>query len=476
MHGMDDPVWGVRESEDYTVEVNGESVFCFASWRCDNVNTTDLYHGVPVSPASFAKFSFSGTANVKITPREGLIREFSKLVVRPTNLDIQPSWDGTSLAFTLDSPADLLIDIQGDGMHPLELFTNPPEEDIPDPGDPDVIYFGPGIHDIGKLVLTSNQTLYLHEQAILRPNPPWTGATVVERGEVFHRGEPMISITDANNVTIRGRGIITCSRAVEEGTKSPVIRAVRTNRLVVRDILIKDGNAWTIHVYDSENALIDHVRVLGYQINDDGMCFNGSRDCVARNCYIHVNDDGFEVKAMSSGLVTENILFEDCFAWNDFACSMGVTHEVHGTINNVTWKNIRVLRFDPWVHDNWLLFRGVIFVHAQGGGKVSNLTFQDIHIESTTSNQPVILVDNIKELIEGNNTFPDAPYNRIENIHFRQITGTDLTTPTVVIYDESGKGLIRNITLDDVVLNGILMEKGSPDLKVTNAERIRFIN
>jgi hypothetical protein len=56
-----------------------------------------------------------------------------------------PRVTGDSLEFTLDKPQDLSTEPNGPNS-PLLLFTNPPETNVPSPEDPNVIYFGPGIH------------------------------------------------------------------------------------------------------------------------------------------------------------------------------------------------------------------------------------------------------------------------------------------------------------------------------------------
>jgi len=46
------------------------------------------------------------------------------------------------------------VTLEVNGMHhALHLFANPMETSPPDPDDPDILYFGPGIHDIGQVDL-----------------------------------------------------------------------------------------------------------------------------------------------------------------------------------------------------------------------------------------------------------------------------------------------------------------------------------
>ena len=50
----------------------------------------------------------------------------------------------------------------------MHLFANPPEAQAPKPGDPNVVFFGPGIHEVSHLVVTDNQTVYIAGGAIVR--------------------------------------------------------------------------------------------------------------------------------------------------------------------------------------------------------------------------------------------------------------------------------------------------------------------
>ena len=79
------------------------------------------------------------------------------------------------------------IVFEPDGKNgPLLLFANPPEATPPDKNDPNVKYFGPGLHRADAIQLTDNQTLYLAPGAVVQ-------------GGIHARG---------TNITIRGRGIL----------------------------------------------------------------------------------------------------------------------------------------------------------------------------------------------------------------------------------------------------------------------------
>jgi len=133
-------------------------------------------------PYSFANFDLSGPTEVRITSK----RSLQNVVVRPVHPDVTTRLENDhTLVLSLSGPRK--VSIEPDGKKgPLLLFANPLEESPPKPGDPGVIYFGPGVHQAGKIVVTNNQTLYL------------AGGAVV-KGGVLAQGE---------NIRIIGRGIL----------------------------------------------------------------------------------------------------------------------------------------------------------------------------------------------------------------------------------------------------------------------------
>ena len=121
-------------------------------------------------------------------------KDFEEAVIRPLSKGVKLARQGRRLSFTLTEPGGYTLELDGP-HHALHILADPPEQDAVRPEDPDVIYFGPGVHECGVITLTSNQTLYLDEGAVLY-------ATVEAK--------------DADNVRIIGRGNLDNSRNKEE--------------------------------------------------------------------------------------------------------------------------------------------------------------------------------------------------------------------------------------------------------------------
>ena len=72
--------------------------------------------------------------------------------VHPLALGIVPTISDRTVRFELTEAANLYVEIEGEEDEPLFLFANPLEaEPPPNPEDPGVLYFGPGVHDLSLI-------------------------------------------------------------------------------------------------------------------------------------------------------------------------------------------------------------------------------------------------------------------------------------------------------------------------------------
>jgi polygalacturonase len=139
---------------------------------------------------SFALFEMDSPAEVVLKPS----RSFQQVVVRPLSKQVQLVVDEGTIRFQLPSAGAYTVEL--DGYHgALHIFADRVKTYDVDPEDEDVLYFGKGIHDMGVIRLTSNQTLFIDE-----------GAVVYARIEAY----------DAHNIRILGRGILDGSRNTEK--------------------------------------------------------------------------------------------------------------------------------------------------------------------------------------------------------------------------------------------------------------------
>ncbi|MBN2130313.1 MAG: hypothetical protein JW741_12495, partial [Sedimentisphaerales bacterium] len=222
------------------------------------------------------------------------------------------------------------LSIEPDGKKgPLLLFANPLEIDAPQPDTEGVVYFAPGVHKPERIVLHSNQTLYL------------AGGAVVH-AEVLAEG---------NNIRICGRGILDGSDW--EWRKGPVgnLIAIRNcTDVEVSGITLRGSSHWTIVPNDSRRVTIRNVKLCNSRVqNDDGINPCNSQDVLITDCFIRSDDDCVALKGLDfsdpNGNV-ERITVENSLLWCDRARIFLLGHESRAAfMRNITLRNLDIIHF-----------------------------------------------------------------------------------------------------------------------------------
>ena len=445
---------GMEPSKDYSISVNGQQVFCYSTWRLDNINKTTRVNGRPVSPVSFAIFDFSRPVKIRLDVRDGLIPSPEQVRILPSALNIVPVINGNTIEFTLNSPGNVTIDPSGDSQNALHLFTNFPETDIPSPDDPKVVYFGPGVHDIESVVLESGQTLYIAGGAVLRASPPPTGKKGTACGMQYDIATPAIQL-DKPDVSVRGRGIISGNRAYSEMKRFNMIRSELNENITIRDVVVIESPIWAVVFDECSNVRVDGLRVLNFFENSDGILASGSSDVTVQNSFVHNADDGLEIKAWKP---VKNIRFENCQVWSDSGTPMGLTGEIFAPVENAVWKGITVLHYPSFPTNAFTDGRAAILIRARGGGKVQNILFEDILVESNVGRRPAVRITN--EKVNWNRTpkDTDTPYSEISNVTLRNVVMQNFSHPEtsdrLLFVNDTEESIIYDIFLENVVING----------------------
>ncbi len=310
-------------SEDYQVHVAGQEVDTYMARVLDPPFAGKQWdHG---GPYSFASFDMSGPVVVRIVSK----RSLRNVAVRPRSFGIRPTLeDDHTLTLTLEQPRKLSVEPDG-RKGPLLLFANPLETSAPQPSDEGVVYFGPGVHKPNKIILESNQTLYL------------AGGSVV-KAEVLAQGA---------NIRIRGRGILDGSDW--EWRKGPVgnLIAIRNSTDVeVNGITLRGSSHWTIVPKNSQRVTIRNVELCNSRVqNDVGINPCNSQDVLITDCFIRSDDDCVALKGLdfsSPNSDVERITVEDSVLWCDRARIFLLGHESRAAfMRNVTLRNLDIIHF-----------------------------------------------------------------------------------------------------------------------------------
>ena len=335
---------------------------------------------------AFANFDMSGPVEVRVKSE----RPLDKVVIRPRSFGIKSKlMDEHTLVLTLEKPRKLSIEPDG-RKAPLLLFANPQESDVPKPDDKDVIYFGPGLHKPEKIVLQSNQTLYI------------AGGAVV-KAEVLAGG---------NNMRIRGRGILDGSDW--EWRKGPVgnLIAIRNSTNVeVTGITLRGSSHWSIVPKHCQHVTIRNVKLCNSRVqNDDGINPCNSQDVLITDCFIRSDDDCVALKGLDFGDRNNNverITVENCTLWCDRARIFLLGHESRAEyMRDITLRNLDIIHFTM---TPFLLEPGEDM-------RLRDITIEDIRIHGEGQKQFIRLRPVVNQYMR-----KQVP-GFISNIHFRNIT------------------------------------------------------
>jgi hypothetical protein len=426
-------------SRDYEVEVNGKPVPVYA--------IKSQWHDKKYSAAYF---DFAGRVTVKIKPDLSTLnvsKSLNQLAIRPSRYGLEPTIDNGAAIFSTDTQFDISFEPAGQNS-PLHLFTNPIEVDPPKPGDPNVIYFGPGIHKPTRIELTAGQTLYIAGGAVVKSAVSSTG----------------------DNIRIMGRGILCGDDWLH--SKGPAARMVWPadgENILIENIIIRGAWNWTVAPSRCDRVLIRNLRICGSRCgNDDGIDPCNSSNVTIRNCFIHTDDDGIAVKGTALGNQTprasENIVVEDCTFWIDFANGFRIGAESRATAcRNFTARNIDFIHFPdrPQV--------AVFTIQPRGRMPMENLAFEDIRINGE---QPLRLIDMTAippQVAYERSVVPGSgPY--IHNVTFRDVSvygwhdGPELS-PLISMSALDAEHNIENVVLKNVMLHGEQVTRGTPGIQ-----------
>jgi hypothetical protein len=338
------------------------------------------------------------------------------------------------------------------------LFANPPEATPPDKNDPNVRYFGPGLHQADAIELTNNQTLYLAPGAVVQ-------------GGIHARG---------TNITIRGRGILDGNSypRFKGPTRYPVLLD-NCRDVTVEGIVIKDGWSWTFVPRGCDGVRVENIKLVCARIeNGDGFDPVNSRNVTLRNSFIRTDDDCIAPKGMgvnwenyyrpdsggegANGQALENLLVENCILWTDRAHVWRIGCESRAeAMRQFTFRNIDVLHFpDLWTPDEVPF---CISLEPSDELPLENFLFEDIRIR--TSGQRGFIDVRPKVTQWARKPVP----GRIQNVIFRNVSFTGPAGKAPGRVRVSGPGpahSVANVRFENVTRNGETLTAASPGVEL----------
>ena len=422
-------------SQVYSVYVNGEKVPVFST------PMHDYYHQTPLkidSRYSFASFECNGPVKIVIVSNETL----TELSIRSVDRKIPVDIDGKKALFTLNKNGNFLIERNGNGRKdPLLLFANPPETNVPDINDPDVIYFGAGLHNPGLISLSSNQTLYIDAGAIVT-------------GRVEAKGD---------NIRICGRGILenTGENKGDEYYRTYLILMDSCRNVTVEGIILnKKSRGWTIVPKKCNGVHIVNVKICGSRSsNDDGIDPVNTQNMRVENCVIRTWDDCLAFKGMDKNRSNcENITVRHCMMWSDRCCTTLLGDECRADF----MKNIVIEEcFVPYLSCEGYP-KKFLMMHAGEEMQMQNIRIENIEIGGEGQEKNFI-----EMTCEFNRYSETKTAGHIRNVLLKNINlSGDDGGYNIVIRGYDQQHTIESVTFENCTINGKLLSQSYPRLQL----------
>ncbi|MES2277876.1 MAG: glycosyl hydrolase family 28 protein [Bacteroidota bacterium] len=429
---------GEKLSEAYTVSVQGQQVPVYIAKvapgdrikRFKDVDDTRHSAGY-FETAAFAYFDMQGAVKVTIS----IPGDINSAKILPASAAIKPALSAHSITFTITKPQNLVIEINGEIVQSLHLFANPLEKDIPNPNDPNVIFYGPGIHQVSHLLVGSNKTVYIAGgaivQAVIDPNEKFTVNT---KDSLKNYGSPTFELT-GRNITFRGRGILDASLCPTHARNLLMVR--KGSNIEIEGVILRDAATWNMPVRQSDSVLVDNVKILGYRSNSDGIDICNSRDVLVKNCFIRTDDDLIVVKADKGQGPSQRIIAQNNVLWNPVAHALSIGAEIREPVDDVLFTDCDI------IHDlgrEWSMR-----VYQCDAAMVSNIRFENIRVEEAHK---------LISLWIGKAIWSrDKDFGQIQHINFKNIHAIGAPLNVELTGADAQHG-IQGVNFSNVLLNG----------------------
>lgn len=403
---------------------------------------------------SFSYFDFSGEVEVSVTYKKGTIKQAK---VRPLSFGINHKVARNTITFFLTKPSNLSVEVNGDIFHNLQLFANPIETFRPSLSDPNVIYYGPGIHDAGTVIVPSNKTVYISGGAVVK------GRFIV---------------TKAENVRIMGRGILTqmpidtnlagikinpvpvnipASTSPVRRSRNDILTVEFSKNVEVNGIVVMP-HKYSILIGESTAVRLKNFKSFSWEGNSDGIDVFCSSDVHIDGIFMRNADDCIAIYAHRWDYFgdTKDITIKNAVLWADVAHPILIG--THGdtanpdTISNIQFDNIDIL--DQF--ENQIDYQGCLSLNAGDSNFIRDISFKDVHIEDIRKGQLI----NMRVMY--NKKYNTSAGSGIENIHFKNIVynGQNANMSVISGYDET-RG-IKNVTFENLTINGKIIADDMP--------------
>ncbi|MCI4588746.1 glycosyl hydrolase family 28 protein [Sphingobium sp. BYY-5] len=368
-------------------------------------------------PASMVTFGMDGPVEVAVQKNNGDVR---RVEIRPGSKGVQARLEGNIAYFTLARPANLSVEFDGDRLHNLHLFANPVEPPLPDRADPNLVYFGPGIHELPegqtKFPIGSNKTVYVAGGAIVKGQ---------------------IDISNASNVRLIGHGIL-------EGGKEG-ISVLYSRDVTIDGPVVLNPQHYTVMCGQSSGLTIRNLKTFSAGSWTDGLDMMSCSDVTIDDVFLRTSDDAIAIYADRWDYHGDarNYRVTNSTLWADVAHPINIG--LHGSkdeprvIENLTFRNIDILGHDEDDRN----YQGAMAITDGDNNLVRNILFEDIRIDSIEEG----MLFNFRVVF--NEKYSLAPGCGIENVTVRNARFKGGIVNPAVVAGYAADRAVHNVTIED---------------------------
>jgi hypothetical protein len=406
---------GIELSTDFQVFVEGKEVPVYKTRVPPKDPIPRLNHDrSEFGFASLASFDMNAEANITVT----YPGEIKSVKILPTSYGISPKIEGNKISFSIDKPKHVTVEVNGDWQESLHVLANPFETDIPDPNDPNVIYYGPGIHDVLQVEIEDNKTIYIAGGAYIRCGNGENEKKIT--GTNNQKYMPSF-IMRGKNVSFRGRGIID-QQFIPRDKRRYSLLVEDGENVLIEGVTFLDPSRWTVPIKRSDSVLVDNIKIIGWRGNADCVDISSSTNVLVENCFLRSLDDLIVVKTRTGQGEAKNIHARNCVFWNELAHALSIGAEIRENISNVLFEDCDI------IHD--VGRETALRIYHCDSATVSNVTFQNIRVEEG------------RRLIScwiGSTRWTKTPdRGHIKNVLFKDITATSAPIDTTITGFQDG--------------------------------------
>ena len=416
---------GVTQNTSFTVRVRtpgGHWQPVSAYLVTLEVIDTTTGHG-QVQNSSMAYFDFVGGVEVSVTYNTAAVESAQ---IRPLSYGIAPHIQhGDTVTFILDRPRNLVIQVNDDIFDCLHLLAGAIDTSPPDSTDPDVLYYGPGLHTVAGNVLTvpSGKTVYLAGGAVLRAG---------------------VTFSNVDSVKLLGRGVIIAP-------SGGACTAEYSTDVEIGGVTMLDPNGYAVTAGQVDGLTITGVRAFSSKGNGDGIDLFCCTNAVIDGVFMRNSDDCIALYNHRWDYYGDSgdITVKNSTLWADVAHPINVgTHgntDSPETMDGLTFTNIDILDH----REPQMLYQGCIALNPGDSNLIRNVYAEDIRVEDFRWGQLI----NMRVMY--NDKYNTSPGRGIDTVHIKNLSynGTHANPSILVGYDEDRP--ISNVTFENLVINGM---------------------